>query len=68
MFLYQPFLVVFAIAVKGAKATIALLATADTLALWDLLGTLWAHILRPTFKQKPLFLRGVHYQPLECRR
>ncbi len=40
MFFYQPFLVVFAIAVKGAKAAIALLATADTLALWDLLGTL----------------------------
>jgi hypothetical protein len=33
-----------------------------------LLGTLWADILRPTFKQKTLFLRGAHYQPLECRR
>jgi hypothetical protein len=59
--LYQLFLVVFAIAVKAAKATLALLAAADTLSLWDLLGTLWAYILRPTFKQKTLFLRGAHY-------
>jgi hypothetical protein len=68
MFFHQPFLLVLAVTVKGAKTTIALLATADTLALWDLLGTLWADILRPTFKQKTLFLRGAHYQPLECRR
>jgi len=50
VFFYQPFLVIFTITVEAAEAAVTLLATADTLALWDLLGTLWADILLPTLK------------------